>query len=207
MTNEVSIIISTFGDEAWRNMALTRALPSAENQTTKAEVILSHEDTLSEARNNGAKKASGEFLIFLDADDELDSRYVEMMLTGTGDLRQPSTLGVSDGVEDDAPVLIPRRDLFISNFLVIGSMCRKSIFEQVGGFNELPALEDWDLWIRFALAGARITSVPEAIYRVHVSRFSRNQNTKVHHETYLHIRGKYRPYEFEVKSKGLMIGL
>jgi len=53
-------------------------------------------------------------LIFCDADDELDYRYIEEMLKGRATSAQPSTLGVhADGHEDDYPVLIPRRGSYM----------------------------------------------------------------------------------------------
>lgn len=114
----------------------------------------------------------------MDADDELDERYVENMLAGSGDIRQPSTLGVIDGVEDDTPVLIPERPLRVSNFIVIGAFLRTSYFQRVGGFDDFAAFEDWDLWRRCVNAGAVIKPTPGAVYRVHVRSGSRNSLTQ-----------------------------
>ncbi len=174
--NDVTVIIPIFGDEdRWTPLAV-RAQTSAWHQTVEpAAVVISVAPTLSEARNRAGYAARTEWLCFLDADDELDPGYIEAMLAGTGDLRQPSTLGVVNGVEDAAPVLIPAKPLLEGNYIVIGAFVRKEIFESAGGFTELAAYEDWDLWIRCWLGGAVITTCPEAIYRVHVQPNSRNQ--------------------------------
>lgn len=190
---DVSIVIPTYGDPSWRSIAM-RAVMSAANQSYPAdrfEVVRSHEETLQNARNFGAERADGEWLIFLDADDELDPLYVEKMMQATGDIRRPATLGVVDGVEDDEPVMIPRKDIYTTNFVVIGAMCRREDFFNVGGFGDYEALEDWDLWLRMVEAGAEIVDVPEAIYRVHVTPGSRNMNVHAHHAAYRKIRKRH----------------
>ncbi len=192
MKAPVTVCISTFGDYKWFELAKTRALKSVQSQTIEPEIIMYHHDTsLAFARNEAAKKANTEFLIFLDADDELDSHYVEAMLTGTTDVRQPATLGIVNGIEDDFPVVIPQRDLMTSNYIVIGAMCKRELFEFVGGFDDYPVLEDWALWIKMHLVGATIAPVSEAIYRVHVNPDSRNQNHALHGQVYSMIRARF----------------
>jgi glycosyltransferase involved in cell wall biosynthesis len=177
VSETVGVVVGTYGDQKWADLAETRALPSARNQTRPADrIIHMHLDTLAEARNQGAIAAATRHLVFLDSDDELDPGYLEAMMAGTGDLRQPSTLGVyPDGTEDEHPVLIPARDLRVANYLVIGTMVRRELFLRVGGFRELEAWEDWDLFTRMWLAGGVITACPDAIYRVHVNPAGRNQ--------------------------------
>lgn len=152
-----------------------RAVLSVMRQTVQPdELVVSVGSTLQEARNRPGLRASTDWLCFLDADDELDPSYIEHMLAGEGDIRQPSTLGVVDGVEDDYPVLIPERHLAESNYIVIGAFVRAELFRSVGGFDDFAAFEDWDLWRRCWAAGAAIRAVPEAVYRVHVRPQSRN---------------------------------
>lgn len=171
-----------------------RARESAQNQTIQADMIIwSHEDSLAQARNKGMQACQTEYVVFLDADDELDYLYIESMLNADGDICRPSTLGVVDGVADDAPVMIPRRPLYDGNYIVIGSKVNVKLALDVGGFRELPILEDWDLWIRMKLAGADIVDVPEAIYRVNVYPNSRNTSGK-HGAVYSEIRNLYSPF-------------
>jgi GT2 family glycosyltransferase len=173
--NDVTVIVPVFGDVgAWLPQAC-RARRSAVAQTVPpAEIVMAAAADLRTARNGPAEWARTEWLCFLDADDELDVRYIEAMLAGDGDLRQPATLGIVDGVEDACPVVIPPRHLLAGNYIVIGALVRSEMFFDVGGFRDLPAYEDWDLWIRVWLAGAEISAVPEAIYRVHVNPRGRN---------------------------------
>lgn len=196
----VSIVIPTFGDlGVWAPLA-ERARVSAENQTVASEVLCVHGDTLAQARNRGAARAAGEWLVFLDADDELDAGYVEAMRMGEADLRQPATLGVVGGVEDDEAVVIPTRPLVDANFLVIGTMVPKDLFLHVGGFLEEEVLEDWSLFLRCWLEGATIEAIPEAIYRVHVRPTSRNAGA-THLRVYNEIRQRYLPV---AQARGLV---
>lgn len=194
MTETVGVVVGTFGDRRrWGRLA-RRALDSAHNQSRPADAIFwCHADTLRDARNYGAEQAETDWFIFLDADDELDPFYIEKMLEAEGDLRQPSTLGLyENGTRDNEPVLIPARPdgLETGNFIVIGAMVRARFFNQVGGFNDYPILEDWDLWRRVTRAGAVIGQAPEAIYKVTVRKNSRNADTSLHGRIYTQIRSQ-----------------
>lgn len=191
---EVGVVIGTYGGEEWKTIA-QNALQSIYNQTVETEVVHHHARSLAQARNEGASMISSEWIIFCDADDTLDSNYVKEMLNPIDDstLRQPSTLGVyPDGTTDNEPVLIPKTNLLVSNYLVIGTMCRREDFLSVGGFDErLEALEDWDLWIRIWKNGGIIGSRPKAIYRVGVLPDSRNKDVRGHGRAYSEIRKRH----------------
>jgi glycosyltransferase involved in cell wall biosynthesis len=193
----VDVVIPWFGSaKEWGSLS-ERAGLSVENQTVWGPGLgyfsgKCDETSLGAARNHFAYQSTADWLIFLDADDELDPKYVESMLAGDGDVRWPSTLGVVDGVEDDYPVLLqPRPNLIISNHCIIGSMVRWELFEKVGGFRDFPVLEDWDFWIRCALAGADFQPCPSAIYRVHVRADSRNTDLHLHGQVYQQIQAEH----------------
>lgn len=195
MTTTTSVLISTYGAaDPWALLA-GRAAASAYNQTTRAhEVLLLHDQSLHESRNHNADRAAGEWLVFLDADDELDFQYLDAMAGaveqwGNGDnLFRPNTVGVRDGVIEGEPCMIPRRDMERANCCVIGTMCRRDRFLAVGGFRDLPALEDWDLWRRMCRAGSSIVDVPDAIYRVDLHSGGRNGDSLEHRRAYQMIR-------------------
>lgn len=179
-----SVVIGTYGDDVWKERA-EEAMRSVEAQTVPfKDAIHVHGPTLAEARNRGAERVEGDWLVFLDADDMLDSKYIEAMMVAaakqTGPaLLQPSTLGVyPGGREDAAPVLIPQRPLNTGNFMVIGTAIRRDQFERVGGFKDWPMYEDWCLFIRAWQDGAALVPVPDAIYRVTVNENSRNKASR-----------------------------
>lgn len=194
----VGIVIGTFGTQEWKlsGEELERKVRDSQSPMPHADhirVLSVHGDTLAEARNVGAKALATDWLIFLDADDDLRPGYVSEMLrtvkSETLDIVQPATIGVyPDGSTDPEANLIPKRDLATGNYIVIGAMCRRSKFDEVGGFRELPVLEDWDLWRRMWKAGAKIGSCETAIYVVGVNPGSRNSDTPLHNRVYRQIR-------------------
>jgi len=177
----VSIAICTFGDEKWERLARERALPSAEAQDVS--VMMVHGTSLAEARNEALADCDSEFLIYLDADDELEPGYVEAMLAGTGDVRAPSVRRVRDG-KPRSRIYMPRvhRHRHIcrgdclndGNWITVGAMAKTSLLCDIGGWRDIPVYEDYDLWLRCWRAGANIQPCPEAIYRYWISEGSRN---------------------------------
>lgn len=203
--SDVSVIVATCGDrKLWNEMA-DRACTSVEKQTYLKNVELArvHKDTLHEARNSGVEGSSGKWIIVLDADDELHPEYIESMLAGSGDLRYPMLQQYVNGVPDDPRDLhrsIP--SLMILNYICIGAMVRREQFLNLGGFRDLPAYEDWDLWLRFWIDGADIRLCQNAIYKQHVRRGSRNDLPEVE-RCRLH-KQIFNEYEPLARAKGLV---
>ena len=171
MSEDVAIIVPCYGDWGVFDSRTLRAIKSAEQQSVGVrEIGAYHRDTLAAARNDGANDTDAEWLIFLDADDELDPHYVEEMMKGTAQLRQPATLGVyDDGREDPFSVNIPPRvSIRQANWFVIGTMIHHDLFNETGGFWDEPAWEDWSLMLRCFALGATWEPMKDAVYKVHV---------------------------------------
>lgn len=186
---DVSVIVATFGGPEWQALA-ERAAASAEDQTD--EVLCVHGETLASARNDGARMAGGEWLCFLDADDELEPGYFDAMSAATADLRGPAVRYVAEGRSPQTPKLWPVQDLRNGNYLVIGTLIRRDLFLDIGGFLDWPLYEDWCAWQRAWKTGATIEQVPAAVYRAHVNFRSRNrapdraERQRWHHEIRRH---------------------
>lgn len=170
MSNDVTIIVATFGDPSWRTIAAERAIPSAGPQ---APTIAVHGNSIAEARNTGAVLAQTEWLIFLDADDELAPGYVDAMLAAGGDLRAPE-LHLIRAIDSIEVPDLASRDMAVMNQCPIGTMIRRQRLFDVGGFWEERAWEDWSLFRRCWLDDDVIVHVPGAVYRSFVGRTGRN---------------------------------
>jgi GT2 family glycosyltransferase len=206
----ISVVVGTYGEDSWQTLAQQAVASAWQQSVAPLEVLHVHAETLDDARNQGAEAANGDWLIFLDADDELDGRYIEQMAAmidrlraGVDYLLQPATLGIhADGREDPNPILIPaKRSIMDGNWLVIGTAMRRSQFLRLGGFSPMPAWEDWHLFIRAMLDGARALPVPGAVYRVHVRQNSRNAlDQPAAERLYRQVRDSFLP---EARAKGL----
>lgn len=181
---DVTIVVGTYGDEEWIQQA-QRAIASAKRQP--AEVIHVHGETLAKARNAGIEQAATEWVLCLDADDELAPGCVEALLAADGDLRCPAVSYVRGG-HPCRPKLWPPVDLCDGNYLVVGTLVRREMYLAIGGFAEWPLYEDWAAFQLMAKAGATITQVPAAVYIAHVRPDSRNRaqdleyRRRMHHE-------------------------
>lgn len=177
----ISVIIASFGDIYWESLGKRRAYPSAADQGFH-ELILRHEPemTLAEVRNAGASEAEGDYLLFLDADDELapgfaDAMHAAIASLGPGDHLLTPAIQYGAEKKFSTPRFWPEIDIKTGNWMVIGTLVPRSLFESVGGWNEYEWSEDWDLWARVMRAGAVPVQVQDAWYMVHVSAGSRNR--------------------------------
>jgi glycosyltransferase involved in cell wall biosynthesis len=188
MTFSVSIVSATYGAPAWPRLAEMRAIPSAERQGGYP-IVAVHADNLMNARNQALERVETEYVIYLDADDELSPGYVDAMAAGTADLRAPMVTYIARGVP--APARFPKVGghwhectgdcLPDGNWLIIGTCARTELLREVGGFRDWAWSEDWDLWYRCHLAGGTIEGIPDALYRAYVRPDSRNRGQSEQH--------------------------
>jgi glycosyltransferase involved in cell wall biosynthesis len=176
-----SVLVCTYGAERWQRVA-ERAAASARAEQP-FEVITLHEPDLplEDVRNRAAHAARGDWLCFLDGDDELEPGYLEAMavasMTVWPALLIPAARYVDARRRRQSPPRIPNREsgpFTHINHAVIGSLVPRALFLEVGGFRHgYGPYEDWELWLRCLRAGAELVYVPNAVYRVHVTRGSR----------------------------------
>ncbi len=178
---DVTIAVATFGESSWIDLAQSRAIPSAER--FGVPVVHVHGDTLHDARNDAVERVDTEWVVHLDADDELEPGFLDRLFEGSADLRAPSVRYCRPGhvAAPSVPRVAGHRHdcsaecLSDGNWLVVGTLVRAQMVRDVGGWRDFPWSEDWDLWLRCWLAGATVEAVPSAIYRAHVRRDSRNR--------------------------------
>jgi GT2 family glycosyltransferase len=176
----ISVIIATYGDPEWEVMAKTRALPSAMGQGL--EVLIGHDPdaTIAGVRNELAREAKGDLLCFLDADDELAPGYILAMeqmaeKVGPGHLLTPLVQKILRG-RARQPAFYDEVNLLTGNWLIVGTVLERELFEKVGGFGEYPhGFEDWALWFKCTKMGAKVKKVRQAVYRQHINPNSKHR--------------------------------
>jgi glycosyltransferase involved in cell wall biosynthesis len=129
----------------------------------------------SHARNVAARVASGDYLLFCDADDMVDDGWVSALGNALRTHEFVASRLVVEKINDpwvveSRPMIMDTQREGLMNFLgylpwagagTIG--IKRSIFLEVDGFDEkLPALEDVDFCWRVQLAGTRLHFVREA---------------------------------------------
>ena len=132
---------------------------------------------LGAARNNAARHARGEYLLFMDDDNyakphEISTFVRAALSTGADILTSP--MDVFQGTE--APRAARHRWLWLGGAPMVGvfrncfgdanALVRKRAFHSVGGFTEDHGVghEDWEFFARAVLMGFRLEVVPEALF-------------------------------------------
>ncbi len=86
-----------------------------------------------------------------------------------------------------------RREIFIeSPFVHPSVMFRREAVERVGGYRSVPWLEDYDLWLRLYLEGARFAKLPQTLllWRDHAERVTR-RDKRASLENLLRLKAHY----------------
>lgn len=175
---DVTVIITTFGDPWWEQLAMERAYRSAIPQ---AMTVMHHAEeavSLGDARNQAVDRYDPQgWLCFLDADDELAPDYIKAMGTilrvaAKHDLLVPS---VQHGA-GSRPVCHTGRNIMKMNPCPIGTLIHRSMFERAGRFWDEPAWEDWSLFRRAYILDANLIFVQEAVYIDNATGSGRNSN-------------------------------
>jgi glycosyltransferase involved in cell wall biosynthesis len=132
------------------------------------------------ARNFGASKARGDYLVFLDADDKLAANYIELCIDAL-QKNHWASYAYTDmqmfGAEKKrfrAVDFEPYHLVNLGNYIHIGALIRRSAFESTSGFCQLPAFEDWDLWLTLLEKGRKGIFVENTLYYYHRHTGSRD---------------------------------
>lgn len=156
---------------------------------SRTRVIHQENRGLSAARNTGMSSAKGEYVVPLDADDELEPRFIETLAAALAD-RPNAAFAACRAVlfGDINAVWIPRPynayQLLLSNSVVGCVLLRKSAYEDVSGYDEAlrNGNEDWDLWIRLMERGWDQVEVPEFLFRYRKHGISMSVTTEARFE-------------------------
>jgi hypothetical protein len=149
----------------------------------------------SSAKNAAARAASAEFVAILDADDVYFPDRLEALGELAAERPDLDILTTDAYLELDGERLRrcygdtwtfevdnQRQEILVRNFIFGLAAVRRSRMIEVGGFDEsIRWTEDWDLWARLILGGARAGAVDEplALYRLRESSLSTKRDKLV----------------------------
>lgn len=144
-------------------------------------LILENDRELADALNQGLRAATTEYVLRLDADDLLDEESVRLLRDAAWDVdvAYPKLVLVSEDLgvlgAHEPGEFCPHR-LAVWNYIPgAGTVFRRQAALDVGGYRDMAALEDWDLWLRMARNGATFKYHPDARYFYRQVEGSRNK--------------------------------
>ena len=134
------------------------------------EIVREEHHTAGAARNRGFEKATGDWVLFFDSDDQMEeglvASYVKLIERAENKgkpldlISARSTLVFPDGSQRQAP--FHRKDLF-ANHLLHGQLAtqryavRREFFAATDGWNiNLPRWNDWEVGLRLLLANPHV---------------------------------------------------
>jgi glycosyltransferase involved in cell wall biosynthesis len=136
---------------------------------------------LGNARNNGCKNATGEYLLFLDSDNKIDPAYIDK---GIEHLKAGKKIAVVYGNpvifgDDSRPGFTSGpfdiKKLMAFNYIDACAVVRKKAWNEVNGFKEersLMGITDWEFWIRLYKAGWFFQFINEPLYYYRIRKDS-----------------------------------
>jgi glycosyltransferase involved in cell wall biosynthesis len=170
------VVVNNFSEDATREVALSYGDPRI------TLIDFSNEGVIAASRNVGWRRASAEWVAFLDSDDLWTPDKLEACLAVAADgvdlVSHPENF-LKDGAVIDATPPSPAERCTFGRLLLDGNclspsavLVRRALLERAGGYcedREVITAEDADLWLRLAALGARMTCIdrPVGFYRLH----------------------------------------
>lgn len=213
--NYLSECIETVLSQTHKNFELLIVDDGSTDNTR--EVVYSYNDSrinyiykenggLSAARNTGIENISGEYVLFLDADDLIEKTYISKQIKFLENNQRNAICVAKNKLftnlnDQGKPVVSGSWHLYSRNldthilfFNLAPPHCyfyRRSVVDKVGYFDTaLKACEDYDYILRCVREGFRfgVNRKALAYYRVHPSSMSANKERQHYYDSLLHER-------------------
>lgn len=155
-------------------------------------VLHQQNNGLPAARNAGIAASAAEFVVTLDADDELRPVFLERLGDRLRDMPEAGYAHCWAELYGDFSAIWATRpynpyQLLLSNSVVGCVVMRRQAWSSVGGYDESlrSGNEDWDLWIRMSAAGWIGVLVREPLFRYRKHGVSMSVDTESEYESTL----------------------
>jgi glycosyltransferase involved in cell wall biosynthesis len=168
---DIEVVIVNDGSDDHHTISI---LDQIDFKTVK--VLHTSNQGLASARNNGISKATGDFILPLDADDLIGPSYVEQAATV---LEKRLEVGIVYcraqlfGSVDTEWLLPPYslKEMLKDNVIFCSAMFRKSDWEEVGGYypGMIYGWEDYDFWFSLLELGREVYQIPEILFSYRVA--------------------------------------
>lgn len=155
------------------------------------------------ARNYGITKASGSYILPLDADDKISADYIETALKAFEEdhnLKVVYCEAEKFGLKNGSWKLKPfcREALALDNMIFISAIFKKSDWQKIGGFESSMTYgwEDWEFWINLLKSGGQVKrlSIVGFFYRIHTHSRRKSVDKKAKLLTIQCINRKHRSF-------------
>lgn len=159
----VTVVIPVAG---YHSEIAARAIASVEAQTVPCEIVVVPDTSAKGAgwaRNRGLESVNTDYVVFLDADDEIAPDFVETCLNAI----TPSHYVYTDWVVDGQHIAAPDPCVLWTKktFHVVTTLMRTEDIRRIGGYDELlPGAEDTDLGLRLRLSGVCGIRIPAPLF-------------------------------------------
>lgn len=206
---EILIIDDNFKDSQEREKTEKEVLKLKEKYYNLDINYIKHEDNMgaNSARNTGIDYSKGKYITFLDDDDLFVENRIEIMIEklkeNNADMVccscrwiQKETDEILRDISIASDKIVQIEDILTNN--IIGGtsliLLKKEVLVKIGKFDtKLSSCQDWDLYIRIALAGYKILKIKNKLvnYYIHKGERISNNREKVL-QGHLKIKNKYK---------------
>lgn len=129
-------------------------------------VIRDNNIGVAQSRHEGVKISTGDWLLFVDADDVLAENYIEEMMAqvrwNKAEIIYPQCVLWSRWGEDKTllngyftpPYDLRLADMAKQNYVVVTSLMKRKVYDKIGGFNpDLILFEDYEFFLKAFVRG------------------------------------------------------